>query len=219
MGLPHLQHPEYEEAELKRRKKVSQALKGRKFSKETLEKMSIAKKGKARDSFTKEHCDNISNALKGYKHCETHKIGSGNIGRKHSKKARRNMSKAAAKRMEGKNPYSRANSEYVEGIRYKSGWEASFAKLLLKLGIKFFYELRWFEYEYKGATRRYLPDFKVKGVGYVEVKGWMKDKDEAKLNSMKRIFLVGEPEEYSNIRTPEQFFDWIKTKEWSGAIL
>lgn len=72
-----------------------------------------------------------------------------------------------------------AKETVYRGIKYRSLWEVYVSKLLLYSGIQFQYEPKRF---YLAPNVSYLPDFYLPDLGvYIEVKGWLRAKDETKM--------------------------------------
>lgn len=111
----------------------------------------------------------------------------------------------------------------LDGIYFRSSWEANYARylnLLIKMKVveswEFEPETFWFEGVKRGVVS-YLPDFKVKYLGdsrpeYIEVKGWVVAKDRTKWRRMKiyhpnvKLIVVG-AKEYRAIQ-----------RKWASAI-
>ena len=100
------------------------------------------------------------------------------------------------------NPYSRTRGgkrEDLDGMYFRSAWEANFARYLNFLVgngdiTKWEYEPDTFEFtEIKRGTRSYTPDFKVFDSEdaepyYYEVKGWMDAKSKTRLKRMAKYY-------------------------------
>jgi predicted nuclease of restriction endonuclease-like RecB superfamily len=86
----------------------------------------------------------------------------------------------------------------VDGIYFRSSWEANYARYLnwlISVGeiAKWEYEPDTFEFfKIKKGNRYYVPDFKVTNndgsVEYHEVKGWMDARSKTKLDRMNRYY-------------------------------
>lgn len=146
-----------------------------------------------------------------------------------SEEARQKRSDAtstAASKRTASNHHTRAKGgkrQDIGDIWFRSSWEANYARYLnvmIDLGVvekwEFEPETFWFE-KIKRGVRSYLPDFKVhyKNVEhavYVEIKGWVQDKDKTKWKRMKKYYphinleIVGQKE-----------YDAIKRK-WASSI-
>ena len=108
-------------------------------------------------------------------------------------------------------------------IRFRSAWEANYARylnLLQKMGVVEWWKHEsktfWFE-GIKRGTNSYKPDFEVKYVGdpvieFVEIKGHETPKDRTKWRRMAKyhpgvkLVIIGKKE-----------YNWIRQK-WAGAI-
>lgn len=97
--------------------------------------------------------------------------------------------------------YSRGHQgkrEDLDGLYVRSSWEANYARFLNWLILigeikNWEYEVDTFEfYAIKRGSRFYTPDFKVTNkdgsIEYHEVKGWMDQKSQTKLNRMKKYY-------------------------------
>lgn len=85
---------------------------------------------------------------------------------------------------------NRGHVEEVEGTRYRSGLEASFARFLLSEGLSFEYEERSFPY---GDGRTYTPDFFVNDWGcFIEVKPACFEKSRAVQRKVAAVREAGE---------------------------
>lgn len=146
-----------------------------------------------------------------------------------SEKARQNRSDAmslAASKRTASNHHTMAKGgkrQDIGDIWFRSSWEANYARYLnvmIELGVvekwEFEPETFWFE-KIKRGVRSYLPDFKVyyKNVDhavYIEIKGWVQDKDKTKWKRMKKyhphisLEIVGQKE-----------YEAIKRK-WASSI-
>lgn len=214
----------YERTE-EQNKKLSETLKRqydngeRKFSKEALEKLSKGlterwssgeMKKKSQETCMKKygvtHWTKTKNAKRIMS--ELHK------GRTFSLKVKKNMSRAAAKRIKKYKMYSFGNGGFREdlGIYVRSNWEANFARILKYLNIEFSYEPDIFCIS-ESAT--YTPDFKVGNI-YFEIKGYMDEKSKNKINLFRQKFpnltlgvIAGD--EYKKLKV--QYYDKIC---WEG---
>lgn len=163
----------------------------RKFSKEALEKLSkgLAErwasgemKNKSQETCLKKYgVDHWTKASQ-----VKIKLSNARRGFKFSKEVRRNMSKAAAKRIKKYKIYSFGNGGFREDINLyvRSNWEANFARVLVYNKIKFQYEPDTFEIS-GGLT--YTPDFKIGNV-YFEIKGYMDKRSKEKITAFKKSY-------------------------------
>ena len=172
------------------RKKIGDALRGRKRSKEVGEKISKALKGRSLSeshrakmpkfqsgeyhpyygkSFSKEHREKISAALMGKSH------------NRHTEESKRKIGIASRNNwLEGKHS-NQKQGRGKSGIRpdlgvfLRSTWEANYARILNFQGIKWEYEAKRFDTPYG----TYCPDFYLVDYdSYIEVKGWEFDKSQ-----------------------------------------
>jgi hypothetical protein len=80
---------------------------------------------------------------------------------------------------------------YYEGFLYQSSWELAWIVFHLDHKIPFRRCTEFFEYEYKGKKSKYYPDFYLENEQiYVEVKGYMCEKTEAKIKSVSSPIIV-----------------------------
>ena len=112
-----------------------------------------------------------------------------------------------------------AKPEWYNGVLYKSGTEASFAKTFDKYGIKFEYEKRSFELlptiRYNGETlqvQSYTPDFFLENNIIVEAKGYpdIKWPFRKKLFIMKYILNNNYEYEFYEIHSVRQLIKFIE---------
>lgn len=173
---------------------------GTKFSNEHREALSKAHKGKTPGNFGKFHTEEAKE-----KNRQAH------LGIKVSEDTRRKMRIAQQKRWaEGRGH----ENFYKGGQRYKNYWmksgtEVRVAQIFDNLKIKYEYEPQRFRLSW--CT--YKPDFWLPEFGlWVEVKGWMDEKSESKIQSFRKelgkTLVVVMYEEVNNI-----FFDLSLTKK------
>lgn len=89
-----------------------------------------------------------------------------------------NISKSCKGRTGGLrvNSYKRYKSGYYKGIHCDSSYELAFLVYNLDNGVEIRRNSIYLEYEYKGRTFKYYPDFEIDGKLY-EIKGYESDKD------------------------------------------
>lgn len=76
----------------------------------------------------------------------------------------------------------RGKSGYYKGIWCDSTWELAWVIYSIDHGIQFTRNVTAFPYEWKSTTKSYYPDFILDATGeYIEIKGYMTEKDTAKL--------------------------------------
>lgn len=152
-------------------------------------------------------------------------FGIGHMSKEARQKRSDAISKAASSRT-ASNHHTRAKGgrrSDIGDIWFRSSWEANYARylnLMIELGLvdkwEFEPETFWFE-KIKRGVRSYLPDFKVNYKNsetaiYVEVKGWVQDKDKTKWKRMKKyhphitLEIVGQ-KEYEEIK-----------RKWASSI-
>lgn len=79
----------------------------------------------------------------------------------------------------------RGKHGWYKGYRCNSSWELAFVVYNLDHNIKFERNTKGFEYRYKNKNYKYYPDFLMEDGSFVEIKGYMDDKNEAKVNQFK----------------------------------
>jgi hypothetical protein len=84
---------------------------------------------------------------------------------------------------------SRGKSGYYKGIWCDSSWELAFVLYNIDHNISFIRNEEKFTYTYRGRNYKWIPDFIVDG-SYIEIKGWMRKRDEAKINSFQKPLII-----------------------------
>lgn len=79
-----------------------------------------------------------------------------------------------------KNVSGRVNQIEYNGIVFKGSWEVRFAKWCDDNNILYIYEPEPLQYQYRGQIHSYFPDFQLENGLYVEVKGYITERDIAK---------------------------------------
>jgi hypothetical protein len=152
-------------------------------------------------------------------------FGIGHMSKEARQKRSDAVSKAASSRT-ASNHHTRAKGgkrSDIGDIWFRSSWEANYARYLnvmIDMNIvekwEFEPETFWFE-KIKRGVRSYLPDFKVYYRNsdtpvYIEIKGWVQDKDKTKWKRMKKyhphivLEIVGQ-KEYEEIK-----------RKWASSI-
>ena len=217
------------------RRKMSEAHKGKRLSDETKAKLSLALSGRRiPDDVRRKISDANKKRYARYpvtveikkKMSESHKgIPNNWLGRKHSEESREKMkitNKGKAKSGWKMNPEWRRNVAIghakrmpkgdfgpYKGIWFRSEWEVRVAKQFDEWGLNWRYESDVFVLE--ELNRAYVPDFKVEGRGFVEVKGKYYAHDIMKMNAFVELgndlYVIDE----RNIDNPSEFFNlrWV----------
>lgn len=87
--------------------------------------------------------------------------------------------------------YSKAKIVMYNGVKLHGTWEVGYAKYLDAQGLSWRRPNEKFEYTFEGKIRHYTPDFYVDVLqSYVEIKGYVTAKDEAKWNQFTEKLLV-----------------------------
>ena len=178
-------------------KKLSETLKlqyasgERKFSQEAIEKLSKGLTQRWKSGEMRKKSQETCLKKYGADHWTKSKPGKSKLslkrkGYKFSKKARYNMSKAAAKRIKNYKMFSFGNGGFREDINIyvRNNWEANFARVLNYNKINFQYEPDTFEL-LGGLT--YTPDFKIGNI-YFEIKGYMDNRSKEKISNFKKQY-------------------------------
>lgn len=99
------------------------------------------------------------------------------------------------------------HSGFYKGDYYHSSWELAFAVYHYDHHIPFKrISSEKFEYQWNGEKLFYIPDFKYHDEHYIEIKGWLNDKDKAKINDFPhQLSLVTD----EDIR---KYLDYVKNK-------
>lgn len=195
-------------------KKASETLKAkyasgeRKFSQEAIENLSKSLTQRWKSGEMRKKSQETCLKKYGVDHWTKSKAGKLKMsfkrkGFKFSKEVRRNMSKAASKRIKSYKIFSFGNGGFREdiGLYVRSNWEANFARILKYNNINFEYESDCFTLK-EGLT--YTPDFKINNI-YFEIKGYMDDISRNKIESFKKEYpgltlAVISGSEYNNLR-------------------
>lgn len=85
---------------------------------------------------------------------------------------------------------SRGKSGWYKGYWCDSSWELAFVIYNLEHNIKFERNKRFFEYGYLGKIHKFFPDFILNGIIIVEIKSYIDERSEAKINSVKDIIVL-----------------------------
>jgi hypothetical protein len=102
-------------------------------------------------------------------------------------------------------------SGWYKGYWCDSSWELAWVIFHIDKGIAFERNLSGFEYQYKGFTRKYYPDFKIDN-HYIEIKGYKTKQFEEKLKAFPHEITVlykKEMSQYINYVTQNYSKDYI----------
>jgi len=195
---------------------ISKANIGKKRTKKQIENMSKSRKkyfqihdapmkGK---KFTKDHIEKLRQAKLGTKHSKKTKLkmSKSRKGRKiiFSKKAKENMSLGAIKRlMNGKDNYARGKRGYFyskkncKKVYYRSSWELQAYKILelMKEVKNYFIEPLRIPYLFNGTIHNYLPDILIKYKN--GIKELIEIKPKFKLQDKKTIYKLNAGMQYA----------------------
>lgn len=90
-----------------------------------------------------------------------------------------------------KNVSGRAKLYELHGLTFKGTWELTFAQFLFDNNIDFIQPESVKYYDFKGNERNYFPDFYIpKYELYIEVKGYERDLDRLKWNSLNKLKII-----------------------------
>jgi hypothetical protein len=84
----------------------------------------------------------------------------------------------------------RGKQGWYKNYECDSSWELAYVIYNLEHGIKFERNNEGFEYEFKGSKFKFYPDFILEDGSYVEIKGWLDEKNKAKIASFKKELVV-----------------------------
>jgi len=191
---------------------------------------------------TPEHRNRISKAMKGRKLSKDHKekIGDANRGKFPSEKTKRKISEANKGKKRTEEYCQRLSERMIQYLAengtpvsnhsvYKkqpmdSKWEKRFAIKCDKLGLK------WKKAKFvslyvspkNGKVRRYLVDFFIKGLGYVEIKGYLNQSNRewniAKWNAFQKklYILVGKEclNKFLKIKSKKRALCYLRSKRY-----
>lgn len=112
------------------------------------------------------------------------------------------MKKAVADHPESYTSSNRGRTKQmlVDGIKFQGKWELDFYNYCKCNNITIQRSNEWFEYEWNG-TRKYFPDFYLPNYDlYIEVKGYVTDRDLAKWRDFPKSLKVIKTEDINLIR-------------------
>ena len=106
------------------------------------------------------------------------------LGKHHLEDAKKKMSIARIKRgnIHGA---GRGRTGWYNGYWCDSSWELAWVIYNLEHDIKFKRNTEGFEYEYLGKIHKFYPDFILEDGSYVEIKGWLDEKNLEKIRLFK----------------------------------
>ena len=137
---------------------------------------------------TKETDERVKNG------CDTHKkrmadgiIKPSWLGKHLSEEHKKKLSNSAGgfKRGGGRGTYG-----WYKGYWCDSSWELAWVIYNLEHDIKFERNKQGFEYEFEGKKYKYYPDFRMECGDYEEVKGWLDEKNKAKIAQFNGVLKV-----------------------------
>ena len=130
------------------------------------------------------------------------KLSVAQTGRVHSEETKRKISESV-KRAVLLNPESYSSNnvsgrvkmyEY-NGMKFKGKWELLVAEKLFNENIKYTNIVSPIDYEWNGSIHKYFPDFYLEEYDlYIEVKGYQRDRDVAKWNSLDNLLVFKKQE-------------------------
>ena len=110
----------------------------------------------------------------------------------------------------------RGEKGWYKGYYCDSSWELAFVIYNLENKIKFERNKQGFEYEYEGEQHKFYPDFIMEDGTYVETKGYLDEKNVAKIkNFPEKIVVIGKNEikEYINYVTDKYGHNFTRLYE------
>lgn len=121
-------------------------------------------------------------------------------GKTISPEHRKAVSQAAKLRLQSENQYSRCKKgkrSDLEGVYFRSAWEANYARILNYLSMAWEFEPETFDV---GESETYTPDFKLADGSFVEIKGWWTEIGKRKVELFRQRYpqmklqIIGRPE-------------------------
>lgn len=108
------------------------------------------------------------------------------LGKHHTEESKKKMKNNGGYRKHA----GRGKQGWYKGYECDSSWELAWVIYNLEHGIKFERNRQGFQYEFKGKILRFYPDFILEDGIYVEIKGWLDDKNRAKIESFNSELIV-----------------------------
>lgn len=84
----------------------------------------------------------------------------------------------------------RGKMGWYKGYYCNSTWELAWVMYQLDRGINFKRNTKGFEYEFKGKQLKFYPDFILENGEYVEIKGWVTEKDKSKFSTFPKTLNI-----------------------------
>lgn len=149
------------------------------------------------------------------------KIKNNNSFSKHSEESKKNISLHMMGNKNWENSVTksgRGRKGHYKGLYFMSTWELAFIVYSMEHNIEF--KRNWEKFEYldvKGNKRYYIPDFIVENI-YIEIKGYMTEEVELKINSFKLpLIVIGKKDikpiiDYVKEKYGENFYEILKDK-------
>ncbi len=111
------------------------------------------------------------------------------LGRKHSPETILKLKRVAGGLRRGA---GRGKNGWYRGYWCDSSWELAWIIFQLDHGVSFKRNTEGFEYLFEGKRCKFFPDFLLDDGTFVEIKGWMDSKNQAKIDSFERnLLLIG----------------------------
>lgn len=136
---------------------------------------------------TKETDKRIEKGLKTLKeHYQQGLIIPSRLGKHLSKETKLKLSKCGGYKLGS----GRGKQGWYKGYWCDSSWELAYVIYNLEHDIKFDRNKEGFEYEFENKKYKYYPDFILEDGTYVEIKGYLDKKNNAKINSFNKKLIV-----------------------------
>jgi hypothetical protein len=136
---------------------------------------------------TKETSEGVKKAADTYKRRMSEGLISPSfLGKKHSKEAKEKLSKSGGYRKGS----GRGKSGWYKGYWCDSTWELAWIIYNIEHGVQFSRNTNGFHYNYREKKYKFFPDFILADGTYVEIKGYMDDKNVEKIKQFNRLLQI-----------------------------
>ena len=107
----------------------------------------------------------------------------------------------------------RGKQGWYKGYHCDSSWELAWVIYQLDHNVKFTRNNKGFEYEFEEEKHKYYPDFILEDGTYVEIKGWLDKKNQAKISQFKGSLIV-----VGGRKGIKPYLEYVKTKHGVNYI-
>ena len=138
-------------------------------------------------------------------------------GKKHTEETKAKIAKNGGGYRKGS---GRGKQGWYKGYWCDSTWELAWVIYNLDHGIKFERNKEGFEYQYKNKVYKFFPDFIMEDGTYVEIKGYLDDKNKNKIDQFKKQLklILGKNEIKKFIQYVEKKYGKLITLYENGPI-